>query len=149
MKNLKNRGESAKKNNTCPLCLQNGHHQFICKVFENNYHIKLFPKNDDDTRAMLAKSLPVIYGSLIFNRKIDDTWQILKDFPKVKIAIVIHKRYYINHDITLVRHTDNIYIECTLVLAGCIEHDLYRRVLLSPEAVMQYNWKIKSNVIGS
>ena len=110
MTNPKNRGEPTKKNITCPLCLQTSHHQFICKVFENKYHIKPLLKNDDDARSMLAKSLPVLYGSLIFNRKIGDTRQILKDFPKVKMAIVIHKRYYINHDITLVRHTDNICI---------------------------------------
>ena len=149
MRNPENRGEPIKKNNTCPLCLQTSNHQFICKAFENNYHIKHLPKNDDEVRAILAKSLPVLYGSFIFNRKIDDTRQIFKDFPTVKISIVIHKRYYINHDITLVRHTDNICIECTLVRAGCIEHDLYRRVFFSPEAVMKYIWKSKSNIIGS
>ena len=92
MTNPENRGDPTKNNNTCSLCLQTGHHQFICKVFENNYHIKPLPKNDDEARAMLGKSLPVLYGSLIFNRKIDDTRKKLKDFPKVKIAMVIHKR---------------------------------------------------------
>ena len=36
-----------------------------------------------------------------------------------------------------------------LVRECCIEHDLYRRILLSPEAVMRYIWKSKSNIIGS
>ena len=89
------------------------------------------PKNDGEGREMLAKSLPLLYRSLIFNRKIDDTRQIVKEFPKVKMDIVIHKRYYINHNITLVRHIDNTCIECTLVRVGCIEHDLYRRLFFS------------------
>ena len=59
---------------------------------------------------MLAKRLPLIYGSLIFTQKTDDSRKILKDFPKVKMAIVIHKRYHINHDITLVRNADNMFI---------------------------------------
>ena len=85
---------------------------------------------------MLAKLLSVLYGSLIFNRKIDDTRQILKELPKGKTGLVNHKIYNINHDINLVRHTDNICIECTLVYEGYIVHDLYRRLLFISEAVM-------------
>ena len=96
---------------------------------------------------MLAKNLSVLYGSLIFNRKMDDTRQILKDFTNKKRALVIHKGYHTNHDIELVRHTENIFIECTLVHEGCIEHDLYRRVFFSPEAVVRYIWKSKLTII--
>ena len=70
-------------------------------------HIKPLLKNDNYARAMLANSLPVLYGSLIFNREIDDTRQILREFPKAKMAFIIHKMYHINHDINLVKHTNN------------------------------------------
>ena len=69
MKHPENSGEPTKKNKTCTLCLQTGHHQFIYKVFENMYHTKPLRKSNDAARAMLAKSFPVIYGSLVFNLK--------------------------------------------------------------------------------
>ena len=98
---------------------------------------------------MISKIFPIVYGPLIFNRKFDDIRQILKEFPNQKVALVINKRYHINHDITLVTRTNNICIEYMLVCEGCIEHDLYRRVFFSPEPGMQYIWKSKLNIIGS
>ena len=38
--------------------------------------------NDDEARKMLKMSLPVLYGSLTFNRNIDDNRKILKDFQR-------------------------------------------------------------------
>ena len=70
MKNLEKSGEPTKKKKTYSICLQNGHHQFIYKVFEHNYHIKPLPKKYDDARTMLADSLPILYGPLIFNRNL-------------------------------------------------------------------------------
>ena len=82
MNNPENSGDPTKKNYTSPLYFQTGHHQFIFKVFENKYHIKPLLKNNDETREILAKSLPVFYWSLIFDRKIYNSRQILKEFPK-------------------------------------------------------------------
>ena len=36
IKHTEKSGESTKKNNTYPLCLQTGHHQFICNVLEKS-----------------------------------------------------------------------------------------------------------------
>ena len=65
------------------------------------------------------------------------------------MALIAHKIYHINHNINLVRHTDNMCIECMLVYEDCIEHDLYRRLLFSPEIIIRYIWKSKSNIIES
>ena len=127
MKHPENSGEPTKKK-TCPLCLQIGLHQFVCKVFEHKYHIKSLPKNNDEARAMLANILPALYGSLTFNRRVDDNRKILKDFSEQKATLGIHKMYHINHDITLVGYTDNICIGYTLISEVCIKHNLYRRV---------------------
>ena len=81
MKNPENSGDSTKKKKTCHLYLQISHHLFVYKVFENKYHINPLPKNDCEARAILAKIQSILYGSLIFIRKIDDTRQILKVFP--------------------------------------------------------------------
>ena len=113
------------------------HHQFICKVFEHNSQIKPLPGNDNEIRENPAKSLPLLYGSLIFNQ-IDETRQILKEFPDQKMALIIHKINHTNHYITLVRHADIICVECTLVHQYCIDYNLYKKVLLSPDAVMIY-----------
>ena len=97
---------------------------------------------------MVAKSLSVLYGSLIFNQKIDDSRQIFNDFPNQKMALFIHKLHHINYDVNLVRHNDNIFIDCTLVCEGRIEHDLYRRVLFYPEALLRYIWKLNRILLG-
>ena len=65
------------------------------------------------------------------------------------MVLLIHKIYHIHYYISLVRHTDHTCIERTLVREGCIEHDLYRRILFSPKVVMRYIRKSKLNIIGS
>ena len=111
---------------------------------------KPLARNDVNARSHLAKSLNLMYGPLIYRRESTDTRPIIKDqMPRERLALVIHKRFYITNAVNLLNNPANLCVEVTLVREGMVEHDLYAKVLFTTDSVMKMIWRSKANIVGS
>ena len=91
----------------CPLCKIRGHHRFVCLTFILKYNCTPLARNDVNARSHLAKSLNLMYGSLIYRRESTDRRVIIKDqMPRERLALVIHKRFYITNAVKLLNNPE-------------------------------------------
>ena len=73
----------------------------------------------------------------------------MTQIPRKRFALVLHRRLYLKNEYSLVQHTENICIECTLVNEDCIEYDIYTKVICATDAVTEFIYRSKSNIIVS
>ena len=80
----------------------------------------------------------------IFQRRIDDICNIIKEFPKKVAAVVLHRRYFINAFITGHDKTNNVCVECTIIKG---DYEVGEKYLFEPMVIVTHILKCQTNVI--
>ena len=102
----------------CNVCGDRGHNQYKCQKLENDYGSFPLGNKDKvakDTLIMNIVSPQSLPGYPLFQRRIDDIRNIIKEFPKKLAAVVLHRRYFVNAFITGHDKSINVCVECTII----------------------------------
>ena len=137
---------------TCQLCGGHGHHQFKCPHLDTDV---LDGKTDaiqlhgTEGRSLIVNEL-FRTNTFLKRRPMGDIRKVSKSMPKLIRGLQIHQKYFIKYD-DVFQTTDitNVCVECTILVQGGLKHPLYTRSLFTPNDVVQYINKCKSNMVCS
>ena len=129
----------------CHLCYGKGHGENECPCL--NRFGKPLASKDSRSRQDLAMHLidPTFYPN--HYRTEGDKRIVFDNMPKIIPALVIHKRYIIDQNITNVTCASNLCCECTLLReGGNIEHGQHR-VLYHIRDISSYVTRRQDNLV--
>lgn len=130
------------------MCKKPGHRRFKCPVL-NKYGAPQLPPNNLNIRMDLSTKIGSIYDMSISLRPHDDKRIVMKEIPKKMMALVIHKKYYIENYYSQTVDSKNICVECTWIVEGGYEHPTYKKSLFTAEVIQAHVTRTKTNLIVS
>ena len=113
----------------CALCNKSGHRRFKCPVL-TKYGAALLPQGSFEVRFDLSSKIGSTMDMSISHRREEDNRKVLCEIPRSMMALIIHKKYYIESIYSQTLDIKNICVECTWIMDGGHEHPTYKKCCL-------------------
>ena len=79
----------------------------------------------------------------------EDNRKVLNEIPRGMMALVFHKKYYIESQYSQTLDSNNICLECTWIMDGGFEHPNYKKSLFTAPCIQAHVTRTKTNLIVS